>query len=924
MTLDLPAAGVSSKDRMQDRLAKILSEVSSVPSGKINAATLLASLGVDSIDAPGLVEEISEMSGKKFVLADLFGAETVGDLMNQLSDVSRPIEPVSLTDAHADADFARFVNPHLADRLRRLSLDRNYVTGKGLWLRDAEGHDVLDFTAQYGALPFGYNDPHMWAAVHSVERQALPGFAQASLLTSAGALARALVEIAPSGLDRVTFVNSGAEATEVAIKLARARTGRSGVVSTTGSFHGKTLAALSATGREKYQKPFGLPSAEYVKIPFGDLDALENSLSNCVDRPALFITEPIQGEGGIHPAPDSYLRAAADLCRRHGVLFAIDEVQTGLGRTGQMLATPSDIEPDILTLAKALSGGLVPIGACLCRANIHTEEFGLNHSSTFAGGTLGAEIGRAVLNRLQADDCALLAAVRLRGRKLKDGLQDIGRANPELIADVRGTGLMLGVEFAALRKRNSDSMLAISADQEEFAPLFAAYMLNRHNVRTAYALNNGNVMRVQPALTVSDAECDRFLDAFAETAKTFATFDLARILSPVYSHTPTPQPQNARLPRRFRPLSIPARPGEPVFAFLYHPTTTADFAFTDPSFPQLTPGLQEQFSCNLTELFDPFVVGETRFATKNGKTARGVQIIFPYTADQMLQKPRADIDKAFGHALSLARDHGATRLGLGAFTSIVSAGGMHLRNKGFFLTTGNGLTAVAGVEQLGRELSQKGSPLSQATIAVVGAGGSVGRAVALLLARRTKRLILIGNRSNSDKSLSRLNDVARSIATLVQEVQQASNQDMRTSRAKAMAAELIEQGRLVITTDLDALHSADGAVVAVSAPQPFLRLGQFRPGAIVCDLSRPGAFHQTDARQQENVTVIPAGLIRMPHSTDGGPFGLPIGEIYACMAETVLLSIADIGRDVSLGRDIPFGDLDMLTQLATRYGFEFV
>ena len=219
--------------------------------------------------------------------------------------------------------FTEYVNPHLGRLLEAINMDKRFVRGEGCYLYDADGRRYLDFVAAYGALPFGFNPPEIWAALHEVEASMEPSFVQPSALQAAGELAERLVSIAPAGLRYVTFANSGAEAVEAAIKAVRAATGRMGIISCENSFHGKTLGALSATHRRTYQDAFGAPVPGFAKVPYGDLEALERLLAQHPEAFAGFIVEPVQGEGGIVEPPPGYLRAAQELCRRYGVFFIL-------------------------------------------------------------------------------------------------------------------------------------------------------------------------------------------------------------------------------------------------------------------------------------------------------------------------------------------------------------------------------------------------------------------------------------------------------------------------------------------------------------------------------------------------------------------------------------------------------------------------
>lgn len=395
--------------------------------------------------------------------------------------------------------YIEFVNPHLGKLLQDIGLDKRFQRGQGPYLYDHTGQEYLDCIAAYGALPFGYNPPEIWRALHELEARQEPSFIQPSLLEAAGELAARLIALAPSGFQYVTFANSGAEAVEAAFKLVRAKTGKPVILSTRNSFHGKTLGALSATGNENYQSAFGAPVPGFRHIPYGDLEALESYLAEHAGDTAAFIVEPIQGEGGIVEPPQGYLKQVQELCARHGVLTIFDEIQTGLGRTGALFACAEEgVTPDVMVLAKALGGGLIPIGAVLCRAEVYTEDFGLKHSSTFAGNSLGARVGLAVLELLTKDDGALLRSVREKGAKLKAGLERVAAKYPQVVKAIHGRGFMLGIEFVNSRDPYPHSLLGVMAEQELLTPMVASYLLNVERVRVAPTLNGASVIRIEP------------------------------------------------------------------------------------------------------------------------------------------------------------------------------------------------------------------------------------------------------------------------------------------------------------------------------------------------------------------------------------------------------------------------------------------
>ncbi|MCH7493345.1 aspartate aminotransferase family protein [bacterium] len=381
-----------------------------------------------------------------------------------------------------------------------LGFDTEEVSAEGCVVQTADGREMLDFLGCFGALNLGHRHPRVVAAVwEGLERM---GLATKVLLNGDQAqLSARLSEMSPGDLSCVFLCNSGTEAVEAAIKFARAKTGRGGILHCENSYHGKTLGSLSAAGRERFRAPFGPLLPEFSTVPFGDADALAAAMNR---QPAAFLVEPIQGEAGVRVPPDGYLAAARQITEESGVLLIVDEVQTGLGRTGRMLACEHDgVAPDILCLAKSLGGGIMPIGATIATPAVWEifAENPLLHSSTFGGNHLACRAALATLEVLQDERLAERAA-RL-GERLLAGLDKL---DSSLVVAVRGRGLLVGVEFA-----DSDvAGLVISA-------------LAADSIMVAYTLNNPEVMRLEPPLVVNEEQIDRFLAAFATALDVTAT-----------------------------------------------------------------------------------------------------------------------------------------------------------------------------------------------------------------------------------------------------------------------------------------------------------------------------------------------------------------------------------------------------------------
>ena len=391
--------------------------------------------------------------------------------------------------------YAKYVNPTALNLLRLGGFDKIEWEGCGATLKDLNGTEYIDCLGGYGVFSLGHAHPQVVEAVVAQMRR-LPLSSKTFLNKPLADLSELLASIAPGDLQYTFLCNSGTEAVEAALKFARMATGRTQIISTIGSYHGKTYGALSASGRERYKTPFAPLVPGFTHVPFGDVSALTAVVNEAT---AAVILEPIQGENGIFVAPDGYLQAARRLCDEHGALLILDEVQTGLGRTGKMFACEHwNIAPDLMTLAKALGGGVVPIGALLGTPAVWDKVFKENpfiHTSTFGGGEMACVAGITAI-RITLDDDLPAQAAR-KGKRLLEGLREIQERFPELLAETRGLGLMIGVEF----KDADIGKLTIGS-------------LVHQGVIAAYTLNNPKVMRFEPPLIISDAQIDHVLKAF--------------------------------------------------------------------------------------------------------------------------------------------------------------------------------------------------------------------------------------------------------------------------------------------------------------------------------------------------------------------------------------------------------------------------
>jgi acetylornithine/succinyldiaminopimelate/putrescine aminotransferase len=420
--------------------------------------------------------------------------------------VARSPETLDLASRHLDSC--------LVDVLGILGFDKQFVAARGSHLYDCDGRAYLDFHTGEGFASLGHNHPDVRSVLEATLAADLPDGVQINYSPLAGMLAEALCARLPDGIDAVFFTSAGAEAVDAAMKFSRAATGRPRLISCDSSFHGVTLGPLSLVGDEFFKDGFGplLPGCE--RVPFGDLGALEAQLA--ARDVAAFIVEPIQGRMVTLP-PEGYLQGAQELCRRYGTLFVVDEIQTGLGRTGKWFALEhSNLEPDFVLVGKALSGGYMPVAAMTTRRAIFQDAVGTLersyvHQSTFGRNRLSMAAGLATLRIIERD--GLLEQVQRVGAVLREGLEDM-RSRYEMVSQIRACGLMMGIELGAPKARAARlNWRLIHMASEGLFPQLIVIPLHRDHGIITMAAGKNDVIKLLPPLTLSEAEARTFLGA---------------------------------------------------------------------------------------------------------------------------------------------------------------------------------------------------------------------------------------------------------------------------------------------------------------------------------------------------------------------------------------------------------------------------
>lgn len=794
------------------------------------------------------------------------------------------------------------LNAELQRLLKLINMNRTWVRGKGVWLYDHNGREFLDCYAQYGAVALGHNAESVVAAMYAALAEEIPAMVQPYLAPHAIALAEELIRLAPPGLTRCVFTTSGAETVEAAIKLVRMRTGRPLILSCEGAYHGKTMGALAVSGRELYAHLCGPKPPSFAQVPFGNVEALAEFLERHSGEVAALFLEPIQGERGVFLPPPGYLAAVRELCHHHEVALVLDEIQTGLGRTGRLFYCEYEkVTPDLLLLSKAIGGGLFPLGVCLVSSHFWDPRFALVHSSTFANNNVACRVGLAVLTTLIRED--LCVQVTRNGTQLLQGLHRLAARYPKTIAEVRGCGLLCAIQLhpAVAEEGLFRSYLHY---QGLYAYAIAAMLAEQESVLVLPALNDAHVLRLTPPLIINEAQIDKLL-AGLETVFALleegATDAIVRVLGGFQaSQQKTPltlqHGSEENLPIVLPPLK-PRPRDKSSYAFLIHYTCLEDVVTTDPALARLSTEELHRYCEFIADIPPGVVFSAPPLRSATGATAHGYLIALGMLPEEMFRRGRAWVLTEILRAVDLAANLGVQVVGLGAFTTVFSRRGLDVLGRVPVVTTGNALTAGMAFAAIQYVLQCRQQSWSDVTVGIVGAQGSVGSLCAKLLARTQPRnLILVGNPASGTHHL----------------------QQVYTALTK------LTDCPLKMTRDFAQLRHCQVILSATSSSQAVLDDAPLQAGTLVCDVARPPDASER-LRRRHDITVIDGGLVRLPDSTlrfgVGNIQGFPDGVQLACLAETILLTLAQETRNRGIGDDVALTEVDEVMRLAAVHGF---
>jgi acetylornithine/succinyldiaminopimelate/putrescine aminotransferase/predicted amino acid dehydrogenase len=789
--------------------------------------------------------------------------------------------------------YERYARPLVSRLLASVRLDAEFDRGEGdyLWTqRNGQPVKVLDLVGGYGANLFGHHHPDLVAEARRLLDRQVPFLAQSSIRGGAARLAEALCR--RLGEYVVIFTNTGTETTEAAIKHLHLERRRPVLWAVKGAFHGKTTGAVQLTWSQ-FRDYAGL-GAEVRFIDASDPADWERARSEAIaaDAVAGAFVEPIQGEGGVRPLPEAFIEWLRATCRLLGIPIVVDEIQSGLGRTGTFLASEAiGLEPDYLCLSKALGGGLSKIGALLIKRDRFVEDFAVSHTSTFAEDDWSTGLALKALEVIDRDRVAARCAER--GDALLRDLRALQARFPDQIREVRGRGLMVGVELADQSASPSGALRSLS-DHGYLGWLVAAYLFNEHRIRVAPTISQPFTLRIEPSAYIAPEELTRFVDALAMACAALKAADaghltgfiVGRPLAPIVEHTARPPRRDvARTPRRV--------------AFLGYFSTPGQLRQFDPSMEAFTTSELESMVARTSLVVGPSITDRAHVHSALGRDVHVTMIGLDVTAQQIASLRTADnlgwITDQIEAAVALARDEGCQVIGLGGYTSSVTASCLRVRTKGIALTSGNALAVGMAVRALKEGARRQQIDLADAWLGVVGVPGNIASTFAAVMAPEVKGLVLVGRSVNAAR-----------LAPLLKQLQRIN-----------------PRLPVEVTDTVDALRRCQLIATATVGAGDLVRPAHLSMEPIaICDISVPSDVSATVVSERPDALVIPGGIVHLSRDPDLSLAGLDLapGHALACLAETLLMGLEGATSHGSYGA-ITLDGVQRILALADKHGF---
>lgn len=677
------------------------------------------------------------------------------------------------------------------------------------------------------------------------------------------------------------------------------------------AFHGKTLGALQLTYGAHYREPWlragvaaflppddeagiaGVLGKEAVELDEVDFDELGRVVLSRrrVTRVSACIAEPIQGEGGVRKLSKSFVESLRRAVDDYDIPLVFDEIQSGMGRTGTFLGSEEQgVRGDYYCFSKSLGGGLVKIGALLVDRERYQHDFGYLHTSTFAEDEVSCAVALKALDLLDRDQGKLMRDCAAKGRSLIAQLESLQREFPQVLAEVRGTGLLTGVRLASQLESKSP-LLRVLSEQKLLGFVLAGHLLKVENIRIAPTLSAHETLRVEPSAYIGHAEIDQFIQAFRRVCALVARADAGKLCEFMLPDRQTRAGAivtGGEAPAREAPAVTPAR----KVAFLAHFRDGKDLPLFEPGFNPYSESACDDFLSKTSPVLDPFVLASRRVGSPSGTAVELSVIVVPFTAAQASAALRSgDSSRLLGMlaaAVELAVENGAILVGCGAYTSILSDNCRQLARPGIGLTSGNSLTVAAAAQALDRVAQELG--LRRRVLGVVGATGNIGATLAEVAADDVDEVVLVGRPGAS----SRLSRVASRIKKPVR-----------------------------IESSLEALRGCNLIATASNSAVPIIRPEHVGDEPVVlCDVAVPADVTAAVSAERPNARVVRGGLLKLPEGQDLQirALDLPDRHVYACLAETLVLGLSGMDKMFSFGPLRP-EKVRLIRSLAAHHGF---
>lgn len=711
-----------------------------------------------------------------------------------------------------------------------------------------------------------------------------------------------------------------------------------------GSFHGKTSGALKLTSSKVFREPWESLGISTLFIKRNDLGSLSKGLSECrtfyislditpnneiqlTKKPwtniiACFI-EPIQGEGGIHELEPSYAKSIENSAIEEGFPLIIDEIQSGMGRTGYFVASETlGIIGDYYLFSKALGGGLAKIAALLIRSERYIEEFGYLHTSTFAEDDFSSSIALRAVELLEENEGELLKNCQEKGNLLKQSLKKLVETYPSVFKEVRGRGLMIGLEI--IPQLDSDSsFIKLASEQSLLLYLICGYLLNVHNIRVTPTLSEASTLRLEPSVYISKQNINRLIYCLEDVATQLINHNSHALTYFIYRQPEANcESYNSSRAMKIAPTAILAKNDKTEFlngfrkvACIGHFMKASDLINWD---NYLAPITEQECSTLLKKtqkVLKPFLVGKQVIFSNKGVNVELEVIGIPYTAEQIISNIRdGKIKEVFlfveaAHRLAVSR--GNMQIGFTGYTSIATNNCTAIIEDQAGVTSGNSLTVGIALESLHQTLEKAGIDPAQATLGIVGGAGNIGKIIAHLEFEKFAKMILIG-RPNSEKRLRRLaldlitnsGIKTKSLKNTFSRVQEFPFHIVQDFTETGSNDESLKHSRISVSTDMSNLKDCSVIITATNTADVIIYAEHLSEGStIICDISVPADVDENLINQKPNVILIRGGRVLLPLSQKLSIKGLPLEDetIYACIAETILLGLSEIRENYSYG-----------------------